>query len=240
MKLINSSLPFGSDTEWQMNSCERLALVALLDYLRPRNSIEIGTQYGGSLAVLSRYSERVLSFDLNPAVPERLKHFTNVEFVTGNSGETVPPVLSRLQEAEEPVEFVLIDGDHTARGVRQDCHSFLSARPVTTQYILMHDSFNPDVRQGIKTAGWEQCPYVKALDLDFVPGIMLSDDKLRRQMWGGFALAILGPEERTGDLEKSASSEMAFRALYPFSAHHIVSRTSRKIGAVRRQLMKRA
>lgn len=217
-----------------MSSVERLTLIAVLDFLRPRYSLEVGSRFGGSLAVLSYYSERVISLDIDPAVPERLKHFTNVEFVIGRSQETLPAVLARLQSSKVPIELALIDGDHSTCGVRQDCQNFLNVRPLSTLYILIHDSFNPDVREGIKTAGWENCPYAQAIELDFVPGIMFADRPLRRQMWGGFALAILGPDQRNAKLEKAASSELVFRLLYPFSVHNVIFRRAMQLAQLLR------
>jgi len=49
---------------WQMESFERTGLIAVVGALRPAVAIEIGTHTGGSLAVLSRFSERVFSLDI--------------------------------------------------------------------------------------------------------------------------------------------------------------------------------
>jgi hypothetical protein len=235
MSSINNYLPFDSDSEWQMNPAERLALVALLDFLRPRLSMEIGSKFGGSLAVLSHYSERVVSLDIDPTVPERLKRFDNVDFVIGDSRKTLPSVLQGLEETKEPLSFALIDGDHTAAGVRRDIESFLGYCPVKPLYILMHDSFNPDVRKGIKTAGWEDCAQVQALDLDFVPGVMIAERPLAREMWGGFALAVLGPDRRKGRLKTTAGAELVYRSSYPVSMHNLVFRRAMQVGqAIRR------
>ena len=221
MSSINEFLPF--DGNWQMDPAERLALVALLEFLRPRCSLEIGSKYGGSLAVLSNYSEKVYSLDIDPTVPERLGHFRNVEFAIGDSQKTLPAVLQSLQKANLPLEFALIDGDHSERGVREDCQRFLEVRPLTTLYILMHDSFNPDVRKGILSAGWRASPWVHAMDVDAVPGSM-HDRPLHREMWGGFALAVLKHEQRVGDLETFSSANVGFRTLRPLSMHSLVFR----------------
>ncbi|MFL5733350.1 MAG: class I SAM-dependent methyltransferase [Chloroflexia bacterium] len=218
-----------------MNPAERLAIVALMDHLRPRLSMEIGSKYGGSLAVLSHYSERVISLDIDPTVPERLKHFPNVDFMIGDSGKTLPAKLTEIEEAREPLGFALIDGDHSAEGVRRDIESFLHYCPLGSLYILMHDSFNPDVRRGIKSAGWQDCAYVQALDLDFVPGIMMSERPLAREMWGGFALAVLGPDRRKGKLKPRATAELVYRAAYPVSMHNLLfRRATQAVQAIRR------
>ena len=84
---------------------------------------------------------------------------SNVEFVTGPSAQTLPALIERLQESGEPVEFVLIDADHTAAGVRGDVESVLRYRPTKRPlYVVMHDSFNPECRRGMKEAPWETNP----------------------------------------------------------------------------------
>jgi len=221
MSSINRYLPFDSD--WQMDPAERLALTGLLEHLRPELSVEIGSKYGGSLAVLSRYSKRVVSFDIDPEVPTRLSRFSNVEFVIGDSRKTLPEVLRRLRTEGSAVSFALVDGDHTADGVREDCRAFLAERPLSTLYVLMHDSLNPDVRRGIAGAGWEACPFVHALELDMVPGSM-KGEPVSRELWGGFALAILEPQDRRGPLTVGTSGERGYRALWALSAHNVVVR----------------
>src|SRR5262245_5929119 len=57
---------------WMMSPAEQTALIFLLSQLRPRIAIEIGTRFGGSLQVLSRYCDRVYSIDINPDVKIRL------------------------------------------------------------------------------------------------------------------------------------------------------------------------
>src|SRR5713226_1893969 len=119
MGSVEHYLPFDSD--WQMLPAERLALIALLDFVRPTCSLEIGSKYGGSLAVLSHYSKRVISLDVDATVPERLRHLSNAEFVVGRSQDTLPGILASLEQSRVQLEFALIDGDHATRGVRQDC-----------------------------------------------------------------------------------------------------------------------
>lgn len=229
MPRVESYLPFDSD--WQMMPAERLALIALLDFLRPRCSLEVGSKYGGSLAILSHYSTRVISLDIDESVPQRLAHFTNAEFVIGKSQETLPGVLAELEQSDTALQFALIDGDHTTRGVRQDCECFLAYRPRSTLYVLMHDSFNPDVREGIRGVRWDRWPYVQAVELDFVPGIVFGDHTaLHRQMWGGFALAVLGPEKRQGGLDAAGAGELGYRWLRRLSAHNTLVRRTMQVG----------
>ncbi len=221
MNALNRFLPF--DGNWQMDSGERLAMVALLEYIRPKCSLEIGSKFGGSLAVLSHYSQKVVSLDIDPTVAQRLAHFANARFVVGDSQQTLPGVLRELQGSDHPLEFALIDGDHSERGAREDCRRFLEVRPSSTLYIVIHDSFNPDVRRGILGVDWAGCPYVHAIDVDAVPGSMHGGD-LHRQMWGGLALAVLKPEPRTGELALNRTADLGFRTLKPLSVHSLFVR----------------
>ena len=134
---------------WMMSPAEQIAMVYLLEHLRPRVGIEIGTRFGGSLQVLAKYCDHVFSLDIDPDIPRRLagKH-CNVEYVIGPSRETLPPLLRRLSAEEAQVGFILVDGDHSAAGVEADINNILAYRPVVPFFLIMHDSFNPDCRQG--------------------------------------------------------------------------------------------
>jgi hypothetical protein len=106
------------------------------------------------------------------------------------------------------VEFVLIDGDHSAAGVKRDISCLLTYVPKKPLFVALHDSFNPQCRQGMLEAGWERSPYCHWVDLDFVPG------KLgERQLWGGLALAHFLPVARSGDLQIDRTAEEMFQAL---------------------------
>lgn len=183
--------------EWQMNPAEQLVLNALLRELQPSVSIEVGTYKGGSLQLLSRYSDRVISIDANPEVAKALSgRFSNVSYITGNSS-TLLPFWINASKSYGQLEFVLIDGDHSTDGVKSDIECFLGPTPPPCPlYILMHDSLIPECREGIRFADWASNVYVHAVDLDF----MLSHPCDIGPIGGGFALAIMLPEPRTGDL----------------------------------------
>jgi Cephalosporin hydroxylase len=198
---------------WQMNPAEQAMMIYLLERLRPKVAIEIGTRFGGSLQVIAQYSERVYSLDIDPEVTDRLKgRFSNVEYLIGPSDQTLPALIERLQREEAEVCFVLVDGDHTAPGLRKDINNLLKLKPTVPMHVLMHDSMNPVVRHGLSSASWPGCPYVHRLELDFVPGGVSSRPEFRGQLWDGFALAILEPTPRVGDLKITASSQMTFQA----------------------------
>jgi len=215
--------------DWQMSPSEQVMIMYLIEHLRPKAAIEIGTRFGGSLQVLARHCGRVYSLDIDPEVKERLKgRFENVEYLIGRSDETLPPLIDRLQREKTEVGFVLIDGDHSTDGVRRDIDNILRYKPSTTLYIIMHDSFNPVVRRGLTAANWSGCPYVQRVELDLVAGSVNTSPNFRGQLWGGLAIGILTPEPRNGDLEITAGSQLtycaALRAFQPGLLRKVVKR----------------
>jgi Methyltransferase domain len=207
---------------WQMTPAERLALIALLNAIRPSCAIEVGVAGGGSLQVLSDLSERVYALDIDPSVKIRLSSFPNVEFITGDSRQTFPALLDKLHAERVRFDFVLIDGDHSRHGVRCDIQSLLRYPPESTTYVVLHDSFNPACREGMRTAEWAKSPYVRSVELDFIQGWYCTEAEgatMNRQMWGGFGLAILSPQRRVGGLEIKESQAPTFARMFDVSAH---------------------
>src|SRR5262245_23941617 len=193
-----------------MSPAEQVILIALLQSLRPKVAIEIGTLCGGFLSVLSHFTGKVYSIDIDPEVPKRLAgQFNNVEYLTGPCDRMLPPLLDKLRNQD--LAFVLIDGDHTAAGVRRDIEMLLRYKPKVPLYILMHDSMNPDVRSGMRAAKCADNPHVHTVELDFVVGIMTPVKHLYGQAWEGLALAIMTPEVRTGPLVVTGRSEPLHR-----------------------------
>ncbi len=192
---------------WQMNNSEKMALTAILSRHIPRCSIEIGTYKGGSLSLLSQFSNMIFSIDPDPTVSEQCGFFNNVTFLTGLSKDSLPLLLKSLEYEQVPVDFILLDGDHSAEGVKNDLNIVLSYIPQKPLFVMMHDSFNPECRRGILNADWNKCPYVQWVDLDFVPGCVIENGSTSDgEMWGGLALAYLTPTMRNGPLiiERSA------------------------------------
>jgi hypothetical protein len=197
---------------WMMSPSEQMGMIYLLEHMRPKVVIEIGTRFGGSLQVLSRYCERVYSLDIDPDVPRRLEgKYPNVEYLIGPSDHTLPPLIHRLQSQKAELGFVLVDGDHSLEGVRKDINNLLKFKPVVPLYIVMHDSFNSECRLGLRAAKWEECSYVHAVELDFVAGSVNPSPTFQGQLWGGLALGILKPEPRRGHFEITGKSERTFQ-----------------------------
>ena len=91
LPMLNQLLRSDHPLPWQMNPAEQAMMIYLLERLRPKVAIEIGTRFGGSLQVIAQYSERVYSLDIDPEVTDRLKgRFPNVEYLIGPSDQTLP------------------------------------------------------------------------------------------------------------------------------------------------------
>jgi hypothetical protein len=187
---------------WQMTRAERFCLIHLLRALKPELSLEVGTHQGGSLQVLSRYSVEVYSVDIDPGVAASLRgQFPNVSFTSGDSTAILPSLIDEINASEKKLGLVLIDGDHSEEAVQKDINAVLRLIPRRPLCIVMHDSFHPPCRKGIRLANWQSCPYTHYLELDFVHGIFVPGrPSADESMFGGFALALLLPERRAGDL----------------------------------------
>jgi hypothetical protein len=220
-----------------MADCEKLALLGLLRRLQPKLALEIGTYQGGSLQAIARYSEKVISVDIDPGVATRLAgKFSNVEFRSGDSRRVLPGLVQELNEQKKPVGLVLIDGDHSTEGVRRDIEALLELRPLEPILFLLHDSFNPACRKGMRVAQWANCPFVHEVELDFIPGIYhyhAYDTAEPRSMWGGLASALLLPEKRTGELVIQESQRELFDVIRQNSQYRFDG-----CGPVRRRLLR--
>lgn len=198
---------------WQMNDSERMAVTGLLARHKPHCSIEVGTYHGGSLSLISQFSKMVFSIDIDETIPSRLS-FPNVRFLTGRSNIMLPHLFSELDNGGIPVEFMLIDGDHSAQGVKNDIGCLLQYVPKSPLLVLLHDSFNPECRRGMLEAGWERSRYCHWVDIDFVPGrIVEHPGTSHGELWGGLAAAFFLPVARVGDLQVNRTSEEMFRVL---------------------------
>jgi len=177
--------------EWQMAPGERAAIAGVLSELRPALSIELGTAQGGSLRTIAAWSGEVHTFDFAPAVAEPP---ANVTFHAGDSHVLLPRVLGDLARAGRAVDFALVDGDHSAAGVRRDVLDLLASPAVTRTVILLHDTANAQVRAGLDGIGLAEHPKVRFVDLAFVE--LQRPAALLREEWGGLGLVVLG--ERDG------------------------------------------
>jgi hypothetical protein len=179
-----------TDPTWQMSWGERAALEGLLAGLRPRLAIEIGTAEGGSLKRIAAHSGEVHSFDLVDPAPD-VAALGNVRFHRGDSHELLPALLAELERAGRNVDFVLVDGDHSADGVRRDLEDLLRSGAARDTAILIHDTTNDEVRRGLDAVPYEELTSVVHVDLDFVPGYLAREEPFRHQLWGGLGLVLV-------------------------------------------------
>lgn len=215
-KLSHEAVPFNIDNllykncileQWQMNHSERLAIKAILSGLMPRCSLEIGTFRGGSLSLISQYSDIVFSIDIDITVKEKYGHLKNVVFLTGPSQQILPILFDELTEKGIHVDFILVDGDHSYDGVRQDLNAVFSYKADAPVVVLCHDTFNPSCRQGAMDADWAKARHVRYADLDFIPGRMVEHGGGGDgEMWGGLGLIYLdkGVNDSASHIESSS------------------------------------
>jgi SAM-dependent methyltransferase len=175
-------------TPWQMVPGERAALEGVLAQLRPRLAIEIGTAQGGSLQRIAAYADEVHSFDL---VAPSLELPDNVTLHTGDSHALLPAFLAELAAAGRRVDFVLVDGDHSAEGARADLEDVLDSPAVSRTMILAHDAGNDLVRAGLEAVAYERWPKVSFVDLEWIPGWLGRGEPWHHELWGGFALIVV-------------------------------------------------
>lgn len=206
-KLLYPGVPTAN---WQMLIPERIAMLGLLARLRPRRALEVGVYHGGSLSLMAQFCERVWALDIDPDVPNRFSVPANVDLRIGDPGCVLADMLSELEAADEPLNFVLIDADHSAAGVRRDIETLIHRPrpPREPMFILIHDSGNTECRRGISSASWADCPHVHCVELDFVPAQIIEHaiQGDRGEVWGGLSLAYLSPQPRSGPLTISTSS----------------------------------
>ncbi|ARN78515.1 hypothetical protein BST97_11245 [Nonlabens spongiae] len=209
--------------EWHMSRNERYAFIKLLEKIKPKTAIEIGCFKGGSLEVLSKYCEKVYSFDIMPSVKKNLDAaFPNVEIMIGDSAKLVPDVIKKIdQDPEEQLEFVLIDGDHSYKGVQRDIRAVLEHKIKNRVFVVFHDSFNPICRKAILNINYDEYPHVQYVELDYISGLFLKSEKIYREMWGGLALMVLDKKPRQGKLKVSQCQKLMFDAIYWRSIHPV-------------------
>jgi hypothetical protein len=190
-----------------MSFGERAVIEGILCQLRPRLALEIGTAEGGSLSRIAAHSERVISFDL--VKPEEdVGRLPNVELRTGDSHELLPAELRELERAGEMVDFVLIDGDHTADGARRDMEDVLGSAAVRSAMVLAHDTMNQDVRRGLESVPYAGMEKVAFVDLDFVAGHVTAEPPPGGECWGGLGLIMVDGSRRFGPAHQGRRPRM--------------------------------
>lgn len=201
---------------WQMMQWERIGLTGILSRLRPRGALEVGVYHGGSLSLTSQYAETIIAIDIDPEVPSRFTCPQNAELRIGSSTDLIPQALADFEARGIPLNFVLIDADHSAAGVRRDLELVLAYQPREPLLVLMHDSGNPDTRSGILSVDWAANPHLHFIDCDFIPGQIIEHavTESSGEVWGGLGLAYLDPQPRAGAPEIRQSARTSIRCLH--------------------------
>ena len=214
-----SDLPVNENLAWQMSRAEKYCLRDLLNHLKVDYAIEIGTYQGGSLQVLSSYCQNVISIDIS-AEPKRTleDQFPNVEFVVGTSAEVLTDQFKKIYDQGRQLNFVLVDGDHTRKGVNRDLRLILDYPHPYPLTIICHDSFNPQCRKGIKQIDYVNHPKVTYVEIDYICGAFWANNNYR-QMTGGFAMIRLGEKDPNKKIVVNESYKNLFHTAYWHSLH---------------------
>jgi hypothetical protein len=124
-----------------------------------------------------------------PAVD--LSDLPNVAVHTGDSHQLLAKVLADLARAGRNVDFVLVDGDHTAAGVEQDLRDLLASDAVRSSVIVFHDTINDEVRAGLQRIDYAAEPKVIYCDLNFVAGRLSYGGPFHHELWGGLGVIVV-------------------------------------------------
>jgi hypothetical protein len=201
---------------WQMMQWERIGLTGILSRVRPKGALEVGVYYGGSLSLTSQFAEQIIAIDIDPEVPSRFRCPDNADLRIGSSQDLIPQALADFEARGIPLNFVLIDADHSAAGVKRDLELVLAYEPREPLVVLMHDSGNPETRRGILSVDWSSNPHVHFVDCDFIPGQIIEHavTETSGEIWGGLGLAYLDPTPRSGAPEIRQSAKTSIRCLH--------------------------
>lgn len=187
--------PVLSRLNWQMSHGERVTIEGLLAQVRPKLAVEIGTAQGGTLDRIAHYSEEVHTFDLTHQVDHA--DFPNVTFHQGDNHVLLPEVLMGFEREGRNVDFAIVDGDHTAPGVRKDVGQLLGSGAVRNTFILLHDTMNEEVLEGLNSIDYNAYPNIVFFDLAFTQSFQ-GKLPLLQEAWCGLGLIVVDTDGVTG------------------------------------------
>lgn len=239
----NIGIPFFSSFEvdpaldWQMSRAEKYGIIQLMQTLQPDVAIEIGTYKGGSLQVISKYAGKVYSIDISPAPKKFLERkFSNVEFIVGEGHKIIHSLFKEIDSQNRRLDFILVDGDHTKKGVSDDLNAIFAYPHKHPLTIILHDSFNPQCRKGIKSINYSEYPMVEYVELDYITGSFWHNDTYR-EMWGGFAMIKLDPSKKTSGVEIHESQGHLFNCAH-LASTHLIKDPLRFLGPIKKTVLK--
>lgn len=180
---------------WMMWPSERLAILGLLEILKPRRSLELGCAQGGLTKWLSEYSEMVVTVDLDAQVYQVTQGLENVRPLCMNTREA----FDWIRAQELTFDLTIIDADHSRTGIARDLEQALEL----SRCIVLHDTYYSPCRVGMLDVLKGRDVY---FDLELVPGGLQQDG-----MWGG--LGIVLPGVRGQDKAHAAMRRSTFPAL---------------------------
>ena len=229
------------DETWLMRPSERAAFICVLIELSPEIAIVVGIYLGGSLRRLAARADRVHALDLNPP-SEELTSLSNVTFHVGDSHQLLPQLLDELSAQDANVEFVLLDGDHSAAGIKRDVEDLLSSPAISRSVILVHDAANHEVRAGLEAVDYRASPKVTWVDLDWLPGYVSKQGPIAGEAWGGLGLIVVdadhgpsaGPAQIANDAYPIAQLFERVRELEDVNTRLVRSRSWRLTAPLRR------
>lgn len=151
-----------------MSLGERAAFEGLLSQLRPGLALQIGDAEEGSANRLAARAGEVLAF---------------------NAVE--PAVLESLAGVGRNVDFVLVDGERSAEGIRHTLERLLDSPALASTVILIAEIDNAQVREGADAVPYAAWPKVAHVDLDWVPGHVARQPEDALVLRGGLGLVVV-------------------------------------------------
>ena len=189
-----------ANKNWLMSAREKLCLIGLLELIRPKKSLEFGFHRGGATEWLAKFSESVITVDVNEYVNDAHKSFPNVTSWNCPTEEAV----ERIKKEMLSFDLAIIDADHSRKAVARDLEGILPH----AETILLHDSSNPDCRKGMLDILDKQDSHAYSLDL-------ISSSIKHDGLWGGLGIAVRA--EKSGLMKEFKGEFSPYNYL---SVHH--------------------
>ncbi len=142
------------------NHSEIRGLLELLADRRPKTLLEIGTNKGGSLYLLTKVADSaaaVVSVDIHIENKKLLNSFARKQqrLMIIEADSTAPETIVKIRSIfEDGVDFLFLDGDHSFEGIKKDFENYWPlVRP--GGLVALHDIIeDANTRYGVCTGGW--------------------------------------------------------------------------------------